>query len=87
MNPFDLGLGLAVVIGSAGAVGVALMVARAVLRKWSQPPQARPAAEIRELRQVVTDLAAEVTELQERLDFAERMLARHEPPRALKGDV
>lgn len=40
--------------------------------------------EVHELRGEVDDLRQQLTEVQERLDFAERMLARHED-RALPG--
>ncbi len=74
MDPLDLGLGIAMVVGSTGLVAVGVMFARAVMRKWARPAAAIGSAEVQELRRAVSELAADVAELHERVDFAERML-------------
>lgn len=77
----DIGLGIAFVLGSLGAVGIGFMFVRGVLRKWDRPATLA-SAEAQELRRTVSELAAEVAELHERVDFTERMLAsRQEVPR------
>lgn len=83
MNPTDL-LGLLVVM--AALTGITGIIARAVVRyqdrKWrgqgdAQEPAVR--AELAELREQLAeqqDLRQRLAELEERLDFTERMLAR-----------
>jgi len=51
------------------------VTARALLKKWTQPKAELPAADVALLRDAVEQLAGEVSELHERLDFAERVLA------------
>ncbi len=70
----------AIVIFTGGLVATAFTLARARLRGSTPSPAARP-AEVAELRDAVQRLAGDVAELQERLDFAERLLAqqKHSP--------
>lgn len=78
MDPIEFGAGLSMVIASVGGVGFLIVLARALLRKWSQPPGGADADEIRELRHRMNQIASEVAELHERIDFTERVLAAHE---------
>lgn len=75
MDPIDVASGVAIVILSAGGVSVLVMLARGWMHRWSQPRQQQVADETTELRHAVSRLEAEVTELQERIDFTERVLA------------
>ena len=68
------------------------MLLRPIANAWARrlssgPANAELAAEVDELRQRVLDLEAErghTLELEERLDFAERMLAQRSQPRDLE---
>ena len=72
----------AIVIGAGGVVATALTFARARYRKAAQPA-ATDQAELSELREAVHRLTGDVAELQERVDFAERLLAQQRQPPAL----
>lgn len=83
--PMEVAGAVAVVVATIGSVLIVLMLVRGLLRKWSNPPATDTAA-VQELRHAVHQLGAEVGELQERLDFAERVLAtRNEPERIDRG--
>jgi hypothetical protein len=60
------------------------MFARALLKKWSTPKQRFPPEEIERLQRVVDDLTLEVSDLHERMDFAERVLSTQPQPGQLK---
>jgi hypothetical protein len=76
MDPIEFAAGLSMVIGSVGGVAILVMLARGLLKKWVQPPAATADADqVRELRHAVSQIAAEVAELHERIDFTERVLA------------
>lgn len=79
-DPMEIAIAVVVVIGALGSLGILWMLARAWMRRWTQPAVAPQAVE--ELRRSVSQLSAEVSELHERMDFAERVLAqRREPAR------
>jgi hypothetical protein len=76
---------VALVAATIGSIAILWLFVRGLLRKWSSPPPADAAA-IQELRHAVHQLGTDVAELQERLDFAERVLAtRNEPDRIDRG--
>lgn len=72
--------------------GMVAMLLRPIVSAWARrlgggAATADLAAEVDELRQRIMDLEAErgrTLELEERLDFAERMLAQHAQPRELE---
>lgn len=78
MDPIEIGAAVSMVIGSLGGVGFVIVLTRGLLRKWSQPAVGADADEIRELRHQVNQIASEVAELHERIDFTERVLAAHQ---------
>jgi hypothetical protein len=84
-TPLEIAGAIALVVATVGSFVIVLSFVRALQRKWSSPPATdQPALE--ELRHAVHQLGAEVSELQERLDFAERVLAsRSEPDRLDRG--
>jgi hypothetical protein len=84
-TPMEVAGAIAVVSATIGSIVILWMFVRGLLRKWHTPPQPDSAA-IQELRHAVLQLGSEVAELQERLDFAERVLAtRNEPERIDRG--
>lgn len=97
MDWFETAMKIIVVIGSLGVVSVVLSLGRlgrrltggrrSAAREWLLDPTGRrdPAAdaELAELRQTVEGLSGDVAELQERMDFAERMLAQQREQKAL----
>lgn len=95
-NWFETAMKLVVVIGSVSVLSLAMAMARKALglRRPGASEFLRevrrgrdPAAEVElaELRQTVERLTGDVAELQERLDFAERMLAQQRERPALPG--
>lgn len=82
-DPIDIAIAVVIVISSLGAVSMLWMLVRGWLRKWAQPAVGQEAVET--LRHSVQQLSAEVGELHERMDFAERMLAAHREPQRLEG--
>lgn len=91
MDPKDIALGFAVLFVSGGGVYVAVTIARAAVARWL-PPAGADASEISHLREDVQRLSGDLSdvhqamsELQERVDFAERLLARQPEAERLKG--
>jgi hypothetical protein len=82
-QPMEVAVAVMVVVGTIGLVGVVWMLARGLLRKWSGAVPADP-SEVQALRQTVQQLGTDVAELQERLDFTERMLARAKVPERIE---
>lgn len=89
MTGIDL-VGMIVFMGSL--TGIAAIVARAVVRYQdrrlrgraeAQDPAAR--AELEDMRAEQQDARQRLVELEERMDFAERMLARARPERLSPG--
>ncbi|UCF41412.1 MAG: hypothetical protein JSW43_03520 [Gemmatimonadota bacterium] len=83
MDPIEVGIGVSIVIGAFGAFTIVGVAAAALLKRWSRPKPSLDAAETHELRHAITQLAAEVSELHERVDFAERMLTSQREPHRL----
>jgi hypothetical protein len=84
-SPMEVAVAVAVVVATVGSIVIIWSLVRGLLRKWASPPPTDAVA-IQELRHAVHQLTAEVGELQERLDFAERVLAtRNEPERLDRG--
>jgi hypothetical protein len=77
-DPFQIALAVVIVIVSIGGVGMLWTLVRGLIRKWTQPAVGQQALE--DLKHSVQQLSAEVGELHERMDFAERMLAAHREP-------
>jgi len=87
----DIALALAVLITTVGAVSVAILIARGVVRRWLTPGAAAD-GEMVQLRESVERMSGEladvnqhVAELQERVDFAERLLAKQRDAERLPG--
>jgi ubiquinone biosynthesis protein UbiJ len=77
---------IAVVLATLGGVTGALMLIRALAQRLARPHQeALPSAEVAELHDTVQHLTGRVGELEERIDFAERLLARERDADRLKG--
>lgn len=86
-DPIEVAIAVSIVIGSLGGLTMVGVVASALLKRWTRPKSSLDAAEAHELRHAITQLAAEVSELHERVDFAERMLtSRREPQRLGEGE-
>ena len=96
MDWFETAMKVVVVIGSVSVLSLVMAVARKYLgvrrpepsdflrevrRGRGRDPVAE--AELGELRQTVERLSGDVAELQERLDFTERMLAQQRERQAL----
>lgn len=75
MDPVDVAIAFSIVTVVAGGMTILAVSARALLKKWTQPRPELPPADVALLRDAVEQLAGEVSELHERLDFAERVLA------------
>jgi hypothetical protein len=84
MDPIDVGTAWAIVILSGGGMIVLGMFARALLKKWSLPKQGMSQEDVERLRRVVEDLALDVGELHERMDFAERVLSNQPESKRLE---
>ncbi len=75
MDPIDGAIAAIMVITTAGGVWILGTLAKGLVTKWTQPKMAAPdAEEMRELRDAISQLAGEVGELHERIDFAERLI-------------
>ena len=75
------------VAGLAGYAGVALIGAAAARLRGVAPGTSVPDAEIEALHAQVSELTQDrerIAELEERLEFAERLLARQDEPPALQ---
>jgi hypothetical protein len=77
-DPIEIAIAVVIVIASIGGLGMLWMLVRGLVRKWAQPPASQEVLE--DLRVTVQRLSAEVGELHERMDFAERMLAAQREP-------
>jgi hypothetical protein len=75
-----------IVVAVGGVAGVLILV-RAWARRLSHPPSdgGEALADVAEMRDAVQHLTGRVGELEERLDFAERLLARDRDAERLKG--
>jgi hypothetical protein len=86
-DPVNVAIAVVIVIAAVGSVGILWTLVRGLLRRWSTQGSTDAQA-VQELRHSVRQLSAEVMEIQERLDFAERVLtARKEPERIERGEA
>jgi hypothetical protein len=85
-DPMEIAIAVAVVLSSLGAISILWMLARGLVRKWTQPAVSPDG--LQDLQHSVQRLSAEVGELHERMDFAERMLAAQREPARIerRGD-
>jgi hypothetical protein len=83
VDPIEIGIGVSIVIGAFGAFTIVGVTAAALLKRWSRPKPSLGPAEAHELRNAITQLASEVSELHERVDFTERMLTSQRDPQRL----
>ena len=86
-DPIDVAIAISIVIGALGSLTVVGVVSSALLKRWSRPKPSVEPAEAHELRHAISQLAAEVSELHERVDFTERMLtSQREAQRLEEGE-
>ncbi len=85
MDPIDAAVAFTIAISGLGLAGSRLVVARALPKRSSQPQRLAGGAELHELRHAIDQLGAELTDLQERVDFTERVLASQREPQRIKG--
>ncbi len=76
-DPIEVAIGIVIVGSTFGGLALLGIVVRGVMQKWTQR-SALPSNDVTELRDQVGQLGAEVVELQERLDFAERVLSQRD---------
>ena len=92
MDPDFIGIIVLTVISS----GTVLVALRMILRAWTR--RGASVEEIAELHNAVAELReenealganhrADILELEERIDFAERLLAKPNEPRRIEGEV
>jgi hypothetical protein len=82
-DPIDVAIAVSIVIGARGAFTIVGVTAAALLKRWSRAKPSLGPAEAHELRHAITQIAAEVSELHERVDFTERMLTSQRDPQRL----
>ena len=88
MDPIDISIAVSVVLSTGGGVWILGMLVRALAKRWSQPALRSDSAEFAVMKNQVAELGAEMAEMHERLDFAERVLASGaEPPRVGDGET
>ena len=75
MDPIDIGIAVAIITVTGGGVAILLQFTRALVVKWTRPKVAVGPGEAEELRHAISRLAGDVSDLNERLDFTERVLA------------
>lgn len=81
MDLIDIAVAVAILVGSVGGVTMGAVFGWMALKNWIRHSGGRDLAEVEELRGVVGQLTGELVELQERVDFLERVLAsRREAP-------
>lgn len=81
-EPIDIAIAVVIVVAALGGISMLWMLVRGLIRKWTQPAVGQAALE--DLKHAVQQLSAEVGELHERMDFAERMLAAHREPERIE---
>ena len=84
-EPIEIAIAVLIGVSSLGVFVVAGAVAWGLIRRWERPRPVMAEADARELREAVDHLAAEVSELHERLDFAERVLGSQGETARLEG--
>jgi len=85
-DPIEIAIAVVIVVASLGGLGMLWMLVRGLVRKWTHSPVGQETVE--SLKHSVQQLSAEVGELHERMDFAERMLAAQRDPARIerRGD-
>ena len=76
----EIAIAWAIVIGTLGTMATVFTMARARLRANTRPSGPDNSHEVAELRETVHRLSGDVADLQERVDFAERLLAKQREP-------
>jgi hypothetical protein len=84
-DPIEIAVALLIGMSSVGVLSVAGAVAWGLIRRWDRPRPAMTEAEAEKLRTAVDHLAGEVSDLHERLDFTERVLASQRDSGRLGG--
>ena len=79
----EIAIAWAIVICTLGGVGTLMSFARSRMRASAQPRAGDP-DEMAELREAVQRLNGDVADLQERVDFTERLLAKQRDVERLK---
>ena len=80
----EVAIAWAIVIATLGGAVTLVTFARARIRAAAKPAGHDP-EELSDLRDTVQRLSAEVTDLNERVDFAERLLPKQRDAERLKG--
>ncbi len=84
-DPIEIAIAVLIGVSSLGVLTVAGAVAWGLIQRWERPRPVMGEAEATKLREAVDHLASEVSELHERIDFAERVLAAHRETDRLEG--
>ena len=74
MDPIDGAIAVVIVMSVGGGIWMLGTITKALVSKWQRPREIA-ADEAAELREAIGRLANEVGELQERVDFTERVIA------------
>ena len=85
MDPIEVGIAVAIITAAGGSVAIVMQFARALLVKWTRSKEAVGPGEAEELRHAISRLAGDVADLNERLDFTERVLATERERGQLRG--
>ena len=84
-DPIEIAVAILISLSSVGVLGVTGAFAWGLIQRWSRPRPVLPSAELDELRKAIDHLSAEVADIHERVDFAERVLAQRDQPRLKEG--
>jgi hypothetical protein len=79
-DPIEIGAAIAMIVTSVGGIGVLAMLVRGYVKRLNRPPPLLD-GDAETLRRSLERLTADVAELHERMDFAERMLVDRTAPR------
>lgn len=75
MGPVEVAIAVSIVTVVTGGLVILVVSARTLLNRPTRPRPAAPPGDVARLRDAVEQLAGDVSELHERLEFAERVLA------------
>jgi cytochrome c biogenesis protein ResB len=85
-DPMQVAIAIMVVVAASGLVGSVLMLVKAWVRRIANVGGADAVTpEVMELRDTVQHMAGQLAEVEERLDFAERLLARERDAERVRG--
>jgi hypothetical protein len=76
----EIAIAWAIVIGTLGTMATVFTMARARLRASNRAAGPDNTHEVAELREAVQRLSGDIADLQERVDFTERLLAKQREP-------